>query len=648
MSEEVWKDIPGIFSRYSASDRGRVRNNEKNFILKPTRSKSTGYEVVNLLGDDGRRYVKGVHVLVAESFLPNPDNKRLVNHIDTDKTNNSLENLEWATDSENMLHAFRNGLCENTRAAAYNQVKKLQSMPKTDRQRESARENIIKLHGRPKTDRQIEASKQNLRSDTCQDRAMQSHYDRHPPIRLIETGEIFRSQKELAEKLGISESAICKGLKSGRKHVGGYHLEYVDQHEIREEREIYDMTRHKPFLYDFQMEAVRKAFNGCIFNGGVGSGKSRTSLFYYFKEQNGWIDGPNYTPMKNPKDLYIITTAMKRDKAEWDSELALFRLCPNPELNYYDNTVVIDSWNNIKKYVDVKGAFFIFDEDRLTGSGAWVKTFLKIAKNNDWIILSATPADTWIEYWSVFVANGFYKNKTEFIREHVVYSQYSKYPKIDRYVNTQRLMRLRDRILIDMSFARHTKPHHEDVYCDYDIPFYKDIIRRRWDPYRDEPIQQASSLCYILRRIVNSDESRQVKLLELLEDHPRAIIFYNFDYERDILLNLGYAEGTEVAEWSGHAHQPLPTGDRWVYLTQYTAGCEGWNTVTTDTTIFYSQNYSYKVMTQAAGRIDRLNTGYIDLYYYHLKTRSGIDLAISKALRTKKVFNETKWLGSRS
>lgn len=404
------------------------------------------------------------------------------------------------------------------------------------------------------------------------------------------------------------------------------------------------ITRHKPFLYDFQMAAVKKAFNGCIFNGSVGSGKSRTGLFYYFKEQRGWIDGPDYTPMKNPKDLYIITTAMKRDKLEWDPELALYRMSTNPELNYYNNKVVVDSWNNIQKYVDVRDAFFIFDEDRVTGSGAWVKAFLKIAKVNDWIILSATAGDVWLDYWAVFVANGFYKNKTEFIREHIVYSRFSKYPKVERYVNTQRLMRLRDRILIDMTFARHTKPHHEDVYCNYDIPFYKDIIRRRWDPYRDEPIQQASSLCYILRRIVNSDESRQVKLLELLEDHPKAIIFYNFDYEREILLGLGYAEGTQIAEWSGHAHQPLPTSDRWIYLTQYTAGCEGWNTVTTDTIIFFSQNYSYKVMTQAAGRIDRLNTKFIDLYYYHLKSRSGIDLAISKALREKKQFNERKFI----
>lgn len=407
-----------------------------------------------------------------------------------------------------------------------------------------------------------------------------------------------------------------------------------------------ETIKTKPFLYDFQMDAVKKARNGCIFNGGVGSGKSRTSLFYYFKEQGGWIEGADYNPMKNPKDLYIITTAMKRDKKEWEGELASFRLSTDPEINYYDNKVIVDSWNNIKKYVYVKNSFFLLDEDHLTGSGAWVKSFLKIAKNNDWVVLSATPADTWMEYWAVFVANGFYKNKTEFQREHVVYSRYTKYPQIERYLNIQRLERLRDRILVDMTFQRHTKPHHEDVYCTYDIPFYKDVFKKRWDPFKDEPIQQASGLCYILRRIVNTDESRQAALLELLENHPKSIIFYNFDYEREILLNLGYAAGTKIAEWSGHAHQPIPTGERWVYLTQYAAGCEGWNTITTDTIIFYSQNYSYKVMTQAAGRIDRLNTKFIDLYYYHLKSRSGIDLAISKALREKKQFNETRWLKS--
>lgn len=402
------------------------------------------------------------------------------------------------------------------------------------------------------------------------------------------------------------------------------------------------MTK-KPFLYDYQMDAVNRMTNCCILNGGVGSGKSRTGLYYYFKEQNGSINS-DYIPMKNPKDLYIITTAMKRDKLEWDGELANFRLSTNQELNYYKNKVVIDSWNNIKKYSDIVDSFFIFDEDRVTGYGAWVKSFLKISKHNSWIILSATPGDTWQDYIPVFIANGFYKNKTEFAREHIVYSRFTKYPKIDRYIGTGKLIRLRNQILVNMDFERHTVQHHEDVYVQYDISKYKDVMRTRWDPFKNQPIQQASDLCYILRRIVNSDESRQVKLLELLEDIPRAIIFYNFDYERDILLNLGYEEGTEIAEWTGHAHQEIPRSDKFVYLVQYAAGCEGWNYIGTDTIIFYSQSYSYKVMAQAAGRIDRLNSPYKHLYYYHLKSRSGIDLAISKALETKKIFNETKFV----
>ena len=401
----------------------------------------------------------------------------------------------------------------------------------------------------------------------------------------------------------------------------------------------------KQFLYDYQMDAVKKMTNGCILNGGVGSGKSRTGLYYYFKEQGGSIN-PDYVPMKHkPKDLYIITTARKRDDLEWEGELVPFLLSTHPDQNvFYGNKVVVDSWNNIKKYSDISGAFFIFDEQRVVGSGAWVKSFLKIARGNDWILLSATPGDTWSDYIPVFIANGFYKNKSEFSREHVVYSRFSKYPKIDRYLNTGRLVRLRNRILVDMDFTRHTIPHHEDVYCRYDISKYKDAIKTRWDPYKNEPIQQASGLCYILRRVVNEDESRQRALLEIFEKHPKMIVFYNFDYELDILKGIYYGDNCEIAEWNGHAHNPIPQSERWVYLVQYTAGCEGWNCVKTDTIVFYSQNYSYNVMEQASGRIDRLNTPFRDLYYYHLKSRSGIDLAISKALKEKKQFNERKFV----
>ena len=399
-------------------------------------------------------------------------------------------------------------------------------------------------------------------------------------------------------------------------------------------------------LYDYQLDAVNRMKNGCILCGGVGSGKSRTSLAYYYKEQGGILGTKNYIKMKHPKDLYIITTARKRDTLEWEGELAPFLLSKNQEVNFYKNKVVVDSWNNIKKYKEVHGAFFIFDEQRVVGSGTWVKAFLNIARKNDWILLSATPGDTWQDYIPVFVANGFYRNKTEFTREHIIYSRFTKYPKIDRFVGTGKLIRLRDSILVDMDFKRLTVSHHEDVYCSYDIPKYKEAMRKRWDPYKNEPIQQASGLCYVLRRIVNEDESRQVTLLELFEKHPKMIIFYNFDYELDILKGIYYGKNVRIAEWNGHKHQPIPESNSWVYLVQYTAGAEGWHCIRTDPIVFYSQNYSYKVMQQASGRIDRLNSPYIDLYYYHLKSRSGIDLAISKALSEKKQFNErkfTKW-----
>ena len=400
-------------------------------------------------------------------------------------------------------------------------------------------------------------------------------------------------------------------------------------------------------LYDYQIDAVKRMKNGCILNGGVGSGKSRTALAYYYLRNGGdpaSLCGDNYMPMDDPpKDLYIITTARKRDTLEWDGDMAPFLLSTHTDVNLYCNKVVVDSWNNITKYKEVTGAFFIFDEDRVTGSGVWVKSFLKIAKSNEWIILSATPGDTWQDYIPVFLANGFYKNKSEFIREHIVYSRFSKFPKVDRYLNTGRLIRLRNNILIDMDFHRDTIPHHEDVYVSYDISAYKDICRNRWNPWEEKPIENAAEFCYSLRKLVNTDEARQVALLQIIEEHPKAIIFYNFDYELDILKKLYYGEDFEIAEWNGHKHQEVPKGEKWVYLVQYTAGNEGWNCVRTDTIIFYSQNYSYKVMTQAAGRIDRLNTPYKDLYYYHIKSRSGIDLAISKALKNKKKFNERKF-----
>ena len=405
-------------------------------------------------------------------------------------------------------------------------------------------------------------------------------------------------------------------------------------------------------LYEHQLSALNKMKNGCILCGGVGSGKSITSLAYYYLRMHGdisFLKGDNYTPMDDTciKDLYIITTARKRDEDDWNHELAPFLLSSKD--NTYSNKIIIDSWNNISKYTDVEDAFFIFDEQRVIGNGKWVKTFINISKKNEWLLLSATPGDSWMDYIPVFIANGFYKNRTEFIREHVVYSRFSKFPTVDRYINTGRLIRLRNSILITMDFKRSTVSHVEDVIVDYDIIQYKYVVKNRKNIFKEKdglipPIKNASEFCQVLRRIVNTDESRQVALLEIFEKHPRVIIFYNFDYELDILKNINYGSDVEIREWNGYKHQPIPDCDKWVYLVQYNAGAEGWNCIKTDTVIFYSLNYSYKIMKQSMGRIDRLNTPFKDLYYYNISSRAWIDIAIKRAIKEKKKFNESSFV----
>ena len=383
--------------------------------------------------------------------------------------------------------------------------------------------------------------------------------------------------------------------------------------------------------------------NGCILCGGTGSGKSVTALAYYFKGCGGQVI-PTIGKMKNPKDLYVITTARKRDSGEWLGDMSHFLISPYEECTPYKMKVVIDSWNNIKKYDEVTNAFFIFDEQRVVGYGSWTKSFLKIAKNNEWILLSATPGDTYSDYMPVFIANGFYKNKTEFTREHCVYSRYSKFPQIERYINTGRLNRLRRIVLVDMPYEKPAEQHHFDIFCDYDKLAYKELCRTRFNIDTGEPIENASEFCYELRKICNSDISRINFVLDMHKKVDRIIIFYNFDYELEALLNAPYDDGVVVAQWNGHIHEEVPRKcSRWIYLVQYAAGAEAWNCILTDTMIFYSQNYSYKMTTQAAGRIDRLTTPYSDLNYYHLKSKSGIDLAISKSLSEKKKFNETKF-----
>ena len=404
-----------------------------------------------------------------------------------------------------------------------------------------------------------------------------------------------------------------------------------------------------------QREALERLKSGNIICGDVGSGKSRTALAYYFVKECGGSFEPLYIPMQKPKDLYIITTAKKRDSLEWDQELTPFLLSRNKDEMFYDINIVIDSWNNIKKYTDVKDSFFIFDEQRLVGRGAWVKAFYKITgsgrysnkpTNNHWILLSATPGDSWQDYIPVFVANGFYKTPTAFLERHAVFDRYSKYPKINKYCEEKHLQRLRSYILVDIRVVKKTTRHYFYQSVEYDKESFRKVMKDRWDIFKDKPIEDGAQLCYTLRKVVNMNPYRIEMVEDILDEHPKAIIFYNFDYELEMLRKMCEDNDILKAEWNGHVHEQLPIGDRWVYLVNYSAGAEGWNCITTDTIIFYSFNYSYKTTSQAAGRIDRRNTSFTDLYYYFIKTSSWIDRAIKKALDDKKTFNESRYLAS--
>lgn len=398
-----------------------------------------------------------------------------------------------------------------------------------------------------------------------------------------------------------------------------------------------------------QREALNKLKSGSVLVGGTGSGKSRTALAYFFvKECGGSIEiadlpDSKFSPMKNPKNLYVITTAAKRDKREWELEMNPFLLFKDKEKCINHISIVIDSWNNIAKYVDVENAFFIFDEQRVVGSGKWSKSFIKIAKRNHWLLLTATPGDAYCDYIPVFIANGFYKNRTEFITRHVVYSRYTSYPKIDKYLETNRLDKLKNDIQVQMEVKRETRSHRVDILTEYDREKYSMIVKERWNVFENCPIENAPQYMSCIRRVVNEDQSKLVKLTSILEAHPKIIIFYNFDYELFMLRKFAFEFGIEIGEWNGHQHDSVPTSESWLYLVQYNAGAEGWNCITTNAVVFFSLSYSYRMTHQAAGRINRRNTPFKDLYYYYLYSEASIDRAILKALKEKKDFNEKKF-----
>lgn len=407
-------------------------------------------------------------------------------------------------------------------------------------------------------------------------------------------------------------------------------------------------------LDTYQVEAVRKLKSGNLLVGGVGTGKTRTALTWWlFKVCHGKTEivqkAPDGTlnrifseePMRTPTDLYVITTARKRDTKDWELEMTYFGEWP-------DVHITVDSWNNITKYKRVTNACFIFDEQRVVGYGTWTKAFLKIAHQNQWLLLSATPGDTWSDYIPVFIANGFYANKTQFMDRHVVWDRYSKYPKIKRFVDENILMGLRNRITVNMEVARHTRRHTTYISVDYNHELVNKVItKQRWNPFEDAPIKDVPEYCALLKRVIFSDRSRLEAAWKIVDEHPRVIIFYAYDFELEVIRELKQLCecGWEYAEWNGHLHQKVPESSKWIYVAQYAAASEAWNCITTDTIIFWSQSYSYKQMEQSYGRIDRMNTPYIDLNYYILRSTAALDMAITKTLRRKKKFNELKYYG---
>jgi len=399
-----------------------------------------------------------------------------------------------------------------------------------------------------------------------------------------------------------------------------------------------------------QIQAVRQLQNGSILAGGVGSGKTLTSLAWYltsvcnaasFKEGGSLAK----KKVKGSPTLYVITTAKKRDSLEWEEEAARLGLSTDPACSFTGSSIVVDSWNNIGKYSDREHAVFFFDEQRASGSGRWVKEFLKITRKNAWLLLSATPGDVWMDYLPVFMAHGFFRTRTEFMEDHVIFDRFAKYPKVKRYIGEAKLQRLRRSILVEMPVERHTTRERETVYCDYDRDLYKWVVKNRMDPWTEEPLRDAGGVCRILRKVVSDNDWRSEQAKRILSSNERVIVFYNYNYELDRILAVAESIGLPTAQWNGHRHDAIPAESRWVYICQYTSAAEGWNCTSTDTVLFWSLNYSWRVTEQCEGRIDRLNTPYSRLKYYFLESDSSIDKAVRRSLGSKRVFNERAFVG---
>lgn len=388
-------------------------------------------------------------------------------------------------------------------------------------------------------------------------------------------------------------------------------------------------------LREHQKDALREMHNGCVLYGGTGSGKGYTALHYYIQNES-------------PKKLVVITTARKRNDRDWEREAESLKIFTDERFSSKHGEIEVESWNNIGKYADLKDCFFIFDEQRAVGRGKWAKTFIKIAKKNNWVLLSATPGDTWMDYVPLFVANGMFKDRTDFQRKHVIFRPYLKYPVVDRYINETKLEMLRNYILVEMPYDRLTTRHQNWIEVGHNQEFMDLVWNNRWNPLEDEPIRDPAELFRTMRKVSNIHTSRSAEVLKALKKHNRLIVWYNFDYELELLRRLPASTtlGTlvPILEYNGHKKDPLPPEGPMIYLVQYVAGAEAWNCTTVNAMVFYSLTYSWRNFHQAQGRIDRMDNTYMDLYYYMLVSKTKIDSKIQEALERKEDFNEREFI----
>ena len=407
-------------------------------------------------------------------------------------------------------------------------------------------------------------------------------------------------------------------------------------------------------LKPFQENCLERLSTGKVLAADTGAGKSIMSLAWYLSkecasDEHSLKSGAKaWTLYHGSPDLYIITTPKKRDSEEWESDLSKFNLVKGRNSKEMGEVnIFIDSWNNIKKYTEIKNSVFIFDEQRAVGSGTWAKSFVKIAKQNHWIMLSATPGDTWSDWCPLMIAKGYYPNRTAFFNKHAVYNPYVKYREIIRWDNTDELEYYRSKMLVTCRMEKKTTRHFEEVIADCSNKYeVKRAYKERTNPKTGEPFKSASELCAYTRNIINTDPTRSAVGLKIIQMYDRIIIFYTLTDELEGIKWACNKAGRKMYFYNGEIHDQVPTGNNWAYIVQYTAGSEAWNCTTCNAMLFWDLTYSYKQFKQATGRIDRLNTPYSDLYYYAIRSYMPLDLAIRRALREKKDFNSRGFLKS--